>query len=129
MTTFIVCCTGRSAWPHGLIELGRLEQDETGNLSPVLVAEQSGKPRPGSWHHSAFGRRERAAHPEFYEDVKAVARQIRDDYAGRVRWRFPECPKCGSELPPQSDDRMKKHLSRLAAVGRCVLRITDVPRE
>ena len=127
-TTFIICCSNPGEHQHGRIERGRVERAADGTLTPVLVVEQGGKARPGSWHDSTFGRRELAANPELYADVKPVARPIRDDHDGRAIWRFPPCPGCGRELPSQSDPRMRKVLDHLVLTELRVVEIKFWPK-
>ena len=84
--TMIVVCTGGGS--HGAIALARIEIGSDGSLTPVMVVEQS-RSALEQFAKTPLGRRELAANPARYADLRKVAGIVKTE----TGWRF-DCPSC-----------------------------------
>lgn len=89
--TMIVVCTG--AGSHGSIDLARVEIGSDGSLTPSLVVEQS-RSALEQFAKTPLGRRELAANPARYAEVRKVATPVKT----ATGWRF-DCPCCSLDVP------------------------------
>jgi hypothetical protein len=89
--TMTVVCTGRGS--HGTITLARIEIGSDGSLTPVMVVEKS-RSALERFAKTPLGRRELAADPESYAELRKVANIVKT----KTGWRF-DCPRCPRDVP------------------------------